>query len=117
LSRDQGGPSSLETLPNEGLTLPHERNEGSWPHIAPGEVQIDIRKKFFSKRVIRHWYRLPRVVVGSTSLEMFRNDGGVALRNVVSGHGRMGWSWSWLSWLQVFSNLNDSVILRAVITN
>lgn len=40
MSRDQGGPSSLETLPNEGLTLPHERNEGSWPHIAPGEVQV-----------------------------------------------------------------------------
>jgi len=34
-------------------------------------------------------HRLPREVVESPSLEMFKIRGDVALRNVVSGHGLM----------------------------
>lgn len=37
----------------------------------------------------------PREVVGSPSLEMFENHGDVALRDMVSGHGGMGWGWAW----------------------
>ena len=33
---------------------------------------MDIRKKFFTVRVVRHWNRLPRVVVDLLSLETFR---------------------------------------------
>jgi len=33
------------------------------------------------------WHRLPREVVLPPSLEVFRNCGYVALRDVVSGHG------------------------------
>ena len=33
-------------------------------------------------------------VVGSPSLEVLQNSGDVALRDVVSGHGRVGWGWS-----------------------
>ena len=43
----------------------------------------------------------------SPSLEVFKNRGDVALRDVVSGHGGTGW---WLD-LMIFSNLNDCVIL------
>jgi len=55
-----------------------------------GRFGLDIRNYFLSERVVRHWHRLPRDVVGSPSLEMFKKHGDVALRDVVSGHGGDG---------------------------
>ena len=52
--------------------------------------------------------RLPREVVRSPSLEVFRNHGDVALRDVGSGHGGAGLG---LGILEAFSNLNGSMIL------
>ena len=34
-------------------------------------------------------------MVGSLSLEVFQSRGDVALRDVVSGHGGVGWGWTW----------------------
>jgi len=48
--------------------------------------------------------------VESLTLEVFRNHGDVALRDMVSGHGGDGMGLD-LGVLEVFSNLNDSVIL------
>ena len=48
---------------------------------------MDIRKKLFSERALRHWNMLPREVVGSPTMEVFMNHGDVALRDVVSVHG------------------------------
>ena len=60
-----------------------------------GRFRLDSSNNFFSKKVIMHWHRLPREVVGSPSLKVFKSHGDVALRDVVSGHGGMGWGWSW----------------------
>ena len=44
---------------------------------------MDIRKNFFTERVVRHWTRLPRGVVKSPSLEGFKNHVDVALEDTV----------------------------------
>ena len=53
---------------------------------------MGIRKHFFSETVVMH---LHSCVVESSPLEVFNDHGDVALKDVVSGHGGVGWGWTW----------------------
>ncbi|KFW71161.1 hypothetical protein AS28_13215, partial [Pygoscelis adeliae] len=51
--------------------------------LKEGGFRFDVRKKFFTMRVVRHWNRLPREAVDAPSLEVFKARLDGALSNLV----------------------------------
>ncbi|KFP18161.1 hypothetical protein Z169_11563, partial [Egretta garzetta] len=51
--------------------------------LKQGRFRLDIRKKFFTMRVVKHWNRLPREGVEAPSLEAFKARLDGALSNLI----------------------------------
>lgn len=97
-----------------GSLLPSNKQQAKrkWPQVVPGMFRFDVMENYFSERVVKPRNRLPKAVVESPSLNIFKGRVDVALRDV--GSCRINPVVGLMADLEDFSQpkwSNDSVII------
>ena len=65
------------------MKVDSDRTRGNDFKLGQGRSRLDIRRKFFTQRVVMHWNRLPKEAVGAPSLEAFKAKVEMALGSLV----------------------------------